>query len=101
MADRKNRHALISYFEKVSKEHGISVNINRYTEQWTADSLLESYDVQTLKDMIEYLFQVNKNPTWTVYARSIDDLIKSKASRDADNAFRKEMRVKAKEWLNG
>ena len=102
MADRKDRFALITRFERSCKMKGMSVpTINKYNEQWAADALLESFDVDALYRAMEYYFSIQDRPTWKSFANNAGRLLESmKASKD-DREFRADMRQKAKEWMNG
>lgn len=100
MADRKYRFAVLSRFEKLIKTYGHNpVIINKYNEQWAADALLESLDIQDIYDAMEYYFQVNQRPTWKGFANNVDRLIQSKKEKEEDNRLRAERRVMAKEWM--
>jgi len=101
MADRKNRFALISGFEKHYRINGMTKpEINKYGEQWAADALLESFEVDDLKDAIEYYFYISHRPTWKGFANNADKLINAVRIKKEDDALRAQMRIKAKEWMN-
>lgn len=102
MADRKYRFAVLSRFEKLIKtyEHP-QVVINKYNEQWAADALLESVDIQEIYDAMEYYFKISPRPTWKGFANNIDRLIQSKKEKEEDERLRLERRLKAKEWVDG
>lgn len=100
MADRKNRFALISKFEKKCRDQGLSVStLNKHKEQWAADDLLESYDDPDLNSAMDYYFSINPRPTWKGYCQNVDRLLFSMKAKKADQEFRADMRQKAKEWL--
>lgn len=102
MADRKDRFAILSRYEKHCKINGISnPNLNKYNEQWAADALLESFPVGEIYDAMAYYFSINPSPTWKGFANNVDRLIQSKAAKEEDDRLRAERRVKAKEWLSG
>lgn len=101
MADRKERFALISRFEKHYRTRDLSpLTINKYNEQWAADALLESFDLHDLYDAMEYYFKINDRPTWKGFANNADRLLQSMKAKQEDEKFRAEMRQKAKEWLS-
>lgn len=102
MADRKYRFAVLSRFEKLIKTHEHpQVVINKYNEQWAADALLESVDIQEIYDAMEYYFKISPRPTWKGFANNIDRLIQSKKEKEEDERLRLERRLKAKEWVDG
>lgn len=102
MADRKERFAVLSRYEKNCKLNNISMPpMNKYNEQWAADALLESFSIEDIYDAMTYYFSINSNPTWKGFANNVDRLIQSKAAKEEDERLRAERRVKAKEWLSG
>lgn len=101
MVDRKDRFALISRFEKHCKMNNVSIApINKYNEQWAADALLESFEMDELYSAIEYYFSINPRPSWKGFANNADRLLQSMQAKKEDQEFRAEMRQKAKEWLS-
>ena len=101
MADRKDRFAIISRFEKTCRMNNISVAIiNKYNEQWAADALLESFSYEDIVKSMDYYFVINGSPTWKGFANNVDRLIKAKNEKEEDDRLRAERREKAKEWLN-
>lgn len=101
MADRKNRFAVLSTYEKHCKMNSLpSPNINKYNEQWAADALLESFPTEEIYSAMDYYFSINQRPTWRGFANNVDRLIQSKKEKEEDNQARLERRVKAKEWLS-
>ena len=102
MADRKDRFAVLSRYEKHCKSSGMSApNLNKYNEQWAADALLESFSIQEIYDAMQYYFSINASPTWKGFANNIDRLIQSRIAKEEDDRLRAERRAKAKEWLSG
>jgi hypothetical protein len=102
VADRKERFAVLSRYEKHCKASGLpSPNLNKYNEQWAADALIESFSIQDIYDAMSYYFVVNSNPTWRGFANNVDRLIQSKAAKEEDDLVRAERRKMAKEWLSG
>jgi hypothetical protein len=101
MSDRKNRFAILSRYEKHCRSNNVSMPImNKYNEQWAADALLESFDIQDIYDAMEYYFTINPSPTWKGFANNVDRLIQSKSAKEEDDKMRAERRAKAKEWLS-
>jgi hypothetical protein len=101
VAERKERFAVLSRFEKHWAVNGFStLQINKYNEQWAADALLESFSMDEIYDAMTYYFQINPRPTWKGFANNIDRLIQSKKEKEEDNRLRAERRLMAKEWLN-
>ena len=102
MADRKNRFAVLSRYEKHCKVNGLPApNMNKYNEQWAADAILESFPLEDIYNAMEYYFAVNPRPTWKGFANNVDRLLQSKAAKEEDDRLRAERRAKAKEWLSG
>lgn len=101
MADRKERFAVLSRFEKHCKMNDLpTTQINKYNEQWAADALLESFAMDEIYDAMTYYFQINSRPTWRGFANNVDRLLQSKADKEEDLRLRAERRAMAKEWLN-
>jgi hypothetical protein len=101
MADRKERFAVLSRYEKHCKMRNIpNQNINKYNEQWAADALLESFDTDEIYDAMEYYFSIATVPTWKGFANSVDRLLQSKSAKEEDDRLRAERRRMAKEWLS-
>jgi len=101
MADRKERFAVLSRYDKHCKMRNLPVpNINKYNEQWAADALVESFSLQDIYDAMEYYFSINPLPTWKGFANNVDRLIQSKAAKEEDDRLRAERRAMAKEWLS-
>lgn len=99
MAEQRYRFALITRFIKLSKEKEVNIAINKYAEQYTADALLESYDVSTCYEMIEYYCSITETPDWKWFARNADKIYKNLTAKKEDDRIRSLMRKKAKEWL--
>ena len=55
MADRKDRMALLSRYNKFHlQRYEQKSNLNLNVEQWAADALVESYGLQACYDLLEY-----------------------------------------------
>lgn len=101
MADRKERFAVLSKFEKHWAMSGLpKLQVNKYNEQWAADALLESFELHDLYDAMQYYFKINDRPSWKGFANNVDRLLQSMKAKQEDEKFRAEMRQKAKEWLS-
>ena len=101
MATSKDRFALISRFEKLLRSKGIQrTPMNKYAEQWAADGLLQSYDVATIHEIMDYYFTINDNPTWRVFTYRFGDLLFNKQSADKDDIVRMQTRKLMRERLN-
>jgi len=102
MADRQERFILIGVFEKLYRDKfGEKPVINKYNEQWAADALLESFGREDCEMAMRYYFHVNQIPSWKSYANNVHRLLTSIEMQKQDKESRKEMREKAREWLNG
>ncbi len=99
MADRKIRFMVISRFEKMAREKGVRITLNRYKEQWTADSLLESYRIDEINEAMDYYISITETPSWSKFAYNVDRLLDAKADVERDRAERAERMAKAKAWL--
>jgi hypothetical protein len=101
LADRKHRFAVLSRYEKHCRANNIpSPNINKYNEQWAADALIESFEIEQIYDAMAYYFMINSSPTWKGFANNVDRLLQSKAAKEEDDRLRAERRIKAREWLS-
>lgn len=102
MADKKQRFAVISKFEKLAREKGISIQpINKYSQQWAADAMIESYGYEKCLDIVGYYFNVSASPDWSWLAYNSERLVQSKAAEEEDRALRARLREGAKKWLEG
>jgi hypothetical protein len=100
MADRKERFAVLSRYEKYCKQNNMNIPLmNKYNEQWAADALLESFTFDDIDNAMKYYFSINSNPTWKGFANNVDRLLQSKAEKEEDQRLRAERRAMAKEWL--
>jgi hypothetical protein len=102
VADRKDRFILIGVFEKMYRDKfGEKPVINKYNEQWAADALLESFGREDCEMAMRYYFHINQIPSWKSYTNNVDRLLNSIEMQKQDKENRKQMREKAKEWLDG
>jgi len=101
MSDRKSKFALISKFEQHCKKNNVVREpINKYSEQWAADALLESFKYEDILSAMEYYFKINDSPKWKGFANNVDRLLQSIRMQEEDDRFRSEMRIKAKDWAS-
>ena len=101
MADRKDRMALLSRFNKHYQfKYNAKPVYNQWAEQWAADALVESYGLQTCYELLEYYFEVAQNPDWKYFSNFTQEIIDSRQRRLQDDAERAERRKRAKEWLS-
>lgn len=101
MADRKDRMALLSRYNKLHlQRYEQKANLNLNVEQWAADGLIESYGISGCYDLLDFYFQVSASPSWNVFAYKAQDLLDRKNEIQKDIKDRAERRQKAKEWLS-
>jgi len=101
VADRKDRMALLSRFNKFYlQRYEQKSNMNLNVEQWAADALIESYGISECYDVLEYYFSIAQEPTWNYFAYNMEKIINGKLEAEQDNRERKERRALAREWLS-
>ena len=101
MAERKDRMALLSRYSKLHTakyEQKPSLNLN--VEQWSADSLIQSYGISACYDLLEYYFSIAQEPNWNYFAYNAEKILNGKLDVEQDIKDRQERRAKAKEWLS-
>lgn len=100
-ATNKDKFAVISKFEKLTKSHGfVRPPINKYAEQWAADALIQSFGLDRTYEMMDYYFSVNSNPQWKNFAIKASDIHMAMLMKAQDDAFRARQRAKMKELLD-
>lgn len=100
MADKKQRFAIISRFEKNAREKGVTLQpINKYSQQWAADAMIESYGYEDCLDIVDYYFIVSASPDWSWLAYNSEKLVQSRQAEVEDKALRARLRQGAKKWL--
>lgn len=100
MADRKARFVLLSYFGKVYKAKlGHSPSLNKYAAQWDADALLESYDLDLAKSLVDRYIEVSTSPSWKGFARDAQKVLDSLIAERDDIESRKLMKSRMEAWL--
>ena len=101
MAERKDRMALLSRFNKLYQQrYEQKSNMNLNVEQWAADALVESYGISQCYDVLEYYFSIAQEPTWNYFAYNMEKIINGKLEVEQDYKERKERRALAREWLS-
>jgi hypothetical protein len=101
VADRKDRMALLSRFNKFYlQRYEQKSNMNLNVEQWAADALIESYGISECYDVLEYYFSIAQEPTWNYFAYNMEKIINGKLEVEQDYRERKERRALAREWLS-
>ena len=101
MADRKDRMALLSRYNKLHlQRYEQKSNINLNVEQWAADALVESYGIKDCYDLLDYYFSVAQNPTWNFFAYNAQDILNGRMEVEKDIKERSERRKLAREWLS-
>ena len=101
MAERKDRMALLSRFNKLyTQRYERKSNMNLNVEQWAADGLVESYGISECYDLLDYYFSIAQDPTWNYFAYNAEKIFNGKLEVQEDIKQRAELRKKAKEWLS-
>ena len=101
MADRKDRMALLSRYNKLHlQRYEQKSNLNLNVEQWAADALVESYGIKDCYDLLDYYFSVAQNPTWNFFAYNAQDILNGRMEVEKDNKERVERRKLARKWLS-
>ena len=101
MAERKDRMALLSRFNKFyTQKYERKSNMNLNVEQWAADGLIESYGISGCYDLLEYYFKIAAEPSWNYFAYNAEKILNGKLDVEEDIKQRAELRAKAKEWLS-
>lgn len=101
MADRKERFSLLSRYSKLyTVRYKDKPQINLNVEQWAADALIESYGLQYCYDLLQYYFDVARDPNWKYFANYAQDIIDRKKQYAQDLEDREQRRQLAKKWLS-
>ena len=101
MAERKDRMALLSRYSKLHTakyEQKPSLNLN--VEQWSADSLIQSYGISACYDLLEYYFSIAQEPSWNYFAYNAEKILNGKLEVEQDIKERKERRELARKWIS-
>ena len=101
MAERKDRMALLSRFNKFYlQRYEQKSNMNLNVEQWAADALVESYGIAQCYDILEYYFSIAQDPSWNYFAYNAEKIINGKRDYQLDLEERRERRAMARKWLS-
>jgi hypothetical protein len=101
VADRKDRMALLSRFNKLYlQRYEQKSNMNLNVEQWAADGLVESYGLPQCYDLVDYYFNIAQEPNWNFFAYNAEKILNGKIDKEQDDKDRIQRRLKAKEWLS-
>jgi hypothetical protein len=101
MADRKDRMALLSRFNKLYlQRYEQKSNMNLNVEQWASDALIESYGISNCYEILEYYFSVAQEPSWNYFAYNAEKIINGKKDYQLDLQERMERRAMARKWLS-
>jgi hypothetical protein len=101
MADRKDRMALLSRFNKLYlQRYEQKSNMNINVEQWAADGLVESYGISQCYDLLDYYFSIAQEPSWNYFSYNAEKILNGRAEVEQDKKERAERRLMAKEWLS-
>ena len=101
MAERKDRMALLSKYSKLHTakyEQKPSLNLN--VEQWSADSLIQSYGISACYDLLEYYFSIAQEPSWNYFAYNAEKILNGKLDVEKDIKESTERRTLARRWLS-
>ena len=104
MAERKDCFAVISKFEKLCKSRGVIIKLNRYSERWAADALLESMTMDEIERAMNHYFSIHSDkewvPSWQFFARSADRLLNASVEAEKDARDRAVAREKLRRVIN-
>jgi hypothetical protein len=101
MADRKDRMALLSRYNKLHlQRYEQKSNLNLNVEQWAADALVESYGLPSCYDLLDFYFQISMTPSWNIFAYKAQELFDNKIAIEQDIKEREERRKLARKWLS-
>ena len=101
MAERKDRMALLSRFNKLYlQRYEQKSNMNLNVDQWAADGLVESYGIAQCYDLLDYYFSIAQDPTWNYFAYNAEKILNGKLEVEQDKNERLERRNIARKWLS-
>ena len=101
MADRKDRMALLSRYNKFyTQRYERKSTINLNVEQWAADGLIESYGMPECYDLLEYYFSIAQDPNWNYFAYNAEKILNGKLEVEQDIKERTERRALARKWIS-
>ena len=101
MAERKDRMALLSRYSKLhTAKYQQKPSLNLNVEQWSADSLIQSYGISACYDLLEYYFSIAQEPNWNYFAYNAEKILNGKLDIEQDIKERTERRKLARRWLS-
>ena len=101
MAERKDRMALLSRYSKLhTAKYQQKPSLNLNVEQWSADSLIQSYGISACYDLLEYYFSIAQEPSWNYFAYNAEKILNGKLDIEQDIKERTERRNLARRWLS-
>ena len=101
MADRKDRMALLSRYNKLHlQRYEAKSNMNLNVEQWASDALVESYGISECYDLLNYYFSISLSPSWNYFAYNAQKILEAKLEVEQDIKDREERRKLARKWIN-
>jgi hypothetical protein len=101
MAERKDRMALLSRYSKLhTAKYQQKPSLNLNVEQWSADSLIQSYGISACYDLLEYYFSIAQEPSWNYFAYNAEKILNGKLDVEQDIKERTERRKLARRWLS-
>jgi hypothetical protein len=101
MADRKDRMALLSRYNKLHlQRYEVKSNMNLNVEQWASDALVESYGISQCYDLLDYYFSISLSPNWNYFAYNAQKILEAKLEVEQDIKDREERRKLARKWIS-
>ena len=101
MAERRQRFGLVSYFERgYMNATGEKLVINRYSGQWDADALIESYGYADCKSLVDRYFSITDGPSWKRFVSKADKIYHGAIEEKEDLEQRRIMKQRAAAWMN-
>ena len=96
----KERHTILSYFEKTCWSDGSPVPpINKYQAAWAASDLIQSYGFDTLKEMIDYYALHSQSASWKNFAYGADKVYNNMIEEAEDEKIRRKQKRAAQIWI--
>jgi len=101
MTDKNKRFALLSVFDKAySYKYGQPPVYNKWSEQWAADAIIQSYGYEQSVELLEYYCEVAHKIDWKYFSNHAEDIRQKMESTRKDLRDRAERRAQAKRWLS-
>lgn len=92
--------AMIKKFQgKLKAKFVEDYQINILTEKFKAYELVDSFGVDQVKQMIDYYFYVQQNPSWAHFVKNSSKVRKAMFDQIRDMETRKELAKQSREWL--